>query len=52
MQYIRKEWGGAEEQAEERAAGHLNAKNWHDEALKVVEDTVMQPPLLTSLIYY
>jgi hypothetical protein len=42
MQYIQKAWGGAEEQAEERAAGHKNAKNWHDEALKVVEDTVFR----------
>jgi len=40
MQYIQKAWGGAEEQVEECVAGHLNAKNWHDEALKVVEDMV------------
>lgn len=42
MQYIQKAWGGAEEQAEERAAGHKSAKNWHDEALKVVEETMAE----------
>ena len=30
-------WGGAEEQEQQLAAGDHNAKNWHDEALKVVE---------------
>jgi hypothetical protein len=33
-------WGGAEEQAKERAAGNRNAKNWQDEARKLVEKTV------------
>ncbi|KIM51958.1 hypothetical protein SCLCIDRAFT_142179 [Scleroderma citrinum Foug A] len=32
-------WGGAKEQEEERAAGNPNAKNWHDEALKILEQT-------------
>lgn len=33
-------WGGTEEQEKERAAGNLNAKNWQDEARKIVEKTV------------
>lgn len=33
-------WGGAEEQAKERASGNLDAKNWQDEALKIVENYV------------
>ena len=33
-------WGGQEEQEAEIAAGNPNAKNWHDEALKVVEETM------------
>jgi hypothetical protein len=33
-------WGGPEEQAKERDTGNPNAKNWHDEALKVVETTM------------
>jgi hypothetical protein len=37
LEYIKMAWGGAAEQAEERAAGNTNAKNWQDEALKVVE---------------
>lgn len=35
-------WGGAEEQAKEIAAGNERAKNWHDEALKVVESTMQE----------
>jgi hypothetical protein len=30
-------WGGADEQAAERAMGIVDAKNWQDEALKIVE---------------
>ena len=33
-------WGGAEEQRKEREAGNPNAKDWHDEATKVVEKTM------------
>jgi hypothetical protein len=40
LDYIRLSWGGAEEQIKERAEGNRNAKNWQDEALKVVEKTV------------
>jgi hypothetical protein len=33
-------WGGAEEQTKERDKGNPDAKNWQDEALKVVEKMV------------
>ena len=33
-------WGGADEQKKEVAAGNANAKDWHDEALKMVQKTV------------
>jgi hypothetical protein len=33
-------WGGPEEQAAEIDAGRQNAKDWQDEARKVVENTV------------
>ena len=33
-------WGGAEEQAEEILAGNMDAKNWRDEAHKILETTV------------
>lgn len=32
--------GGPEEQAAEIEAGNLDAKDWHDEAKKIVERTV------------
>jgi len=33
-------WGGPKEQELEHAAGNLNAVDWHDEALKIVEKTM------------
>ncbi|KAG1752777.1 hypothetical protein EDB19DRAFT_1824207 [Suillus lakei] len=36
------QWGGFEEQAAEHAAGNLNAVDWCDEALKVVESTMTE----------
>ena len=52
--YIKLAWGGAEEQAKERAAGNRQAKNWQDEARKVVEVEVMHhrhsPILLTDVL--
>jgi hypothetical protein len=39
LHYIKLAWGGAEEQAAERA-GDRSAKNWQEEALKIVENTV------------
>jgi hypothetical protein len=40
LTYIKLVWGGEKEQEEERAAGNQDAKNWQDEARKIVEDTV------------
>lgn len=41
LAYIKVAWGGAEEQAAEKAAGNLYAKNWQDEAQKVLETEVI-----------
>ena len=41
LAYIKLAWGGAEEQAAEKATGNLSAKNWQDEALKVLENEVL-----------
>ena len=46
LAYIKHAWGGPEEQAKEQAAGNYDAKDWQDEARKVVETTV------GSLIFY
>ena len=35
-------WGGPEEQEKECAAGNPNAKNWYDEALKIIECTIQE----------
>jgi hypothetical protein len=40
LQYIQLAWGGEEGQAEERAVGNRDAKNWQDEARKILEDTM------------
>jgi len=40
LAYIKLSWGGPEEQAAEIAAGNLAAKDWQDEAKKIVENTV------------
>jgi hypothetical protein len=40
LQYIKLAWGGAEEQAIEREAGNRNAKNWQEEAKRIVEGAV------------
>ena len=40
LAYIKLNWGGPEEKAAEIAAGNLDAKDWHDEARKIVENTV------------
>jgi hypothetical protein len=40
LAYIKISWGGPKEQAAEIAKGNPTAKDWHDEARKVVEDTV------------
>ena len=33
-------WGGAEEQEQQQAAGDPNAKNWHNKALKMIENAM------------
>ena len=35
-------WGSPEEQLKEQEAGNLHVKDWHDEALKVVEKTMAE----------
>lgn len=35
-------WGGPEEQQKEREAGNPRAKDWHDEALKIVENALVE----------
>ena len=40
LDYIKMTWGGAEKQAKERASGNSNAKNWQDEARKIIETHV------------
>ena len=40
LTYIKLTWGGPEEQAKEIAQGNPFAKDWHDEAKKIIERTV------------
>ncbi|KAF8480751.1 hypothetical protein DFH94DRAFT_629678 [Russula ochroleuca] len=40
LAYIKMAWGGPEEQAAEQAGGNADAKDWHNEALKIVEHTM------------
>jgi hypothetical protein len=40
LAYIKISWGGPDEQAAEIAAGNFDAKDWQDEARKIVEKTV------------
>jgi hypothetical protein len=40
LAYIKVAWGGPEEQAAEIAEGNLDAKDWQDEAKKILENTV------------
>jgi hypothetical protein len=40
LDYIKLSWGGAEEQELECWEGNMFAKNWQDEALKIVEKMV------------
>jgi hypothetical protein len=39
-EWFKLRWGGAKEQAEEYANGNFEAKNWQDEARKVIETMV------------
>jgi hypothetical protein len=45
LAYIELAWGGAQEQEAERRAGNQHAKNWQDEAYKILEKTVCSFPL-------
>lgn len=40
LAYIKLAWGGPVEQAKEIEAGNPFAKDWHDEARKIVDTTV------------
>jgi hypothetical protein len=40
LAYIELAWGGAKEQEAEFEAGNFSAKNWQDEARKILEKTV------------
>jgi hypothetical protein len=40
LAYIKLAWGGPVEQAAEIAVGNVDAKDWQDEARKIVERTV------------
>ncbi|KAG1872945.1 hypothetical protein DFJ58DRAFT_651609, partial [Suillus subalutaceus] len=40
LDYIKMAWGGPKEQELECTAGNLNAVDWHDEVLKIVEKTM------------
>ena len=51
LTYIKVAWGGPKEQAAEIKAGNLDAKDWQDEARKVVEKTVSLAPILPMLLY-
>ena len=50
LAYIKVQWGGPKEQAEEIEAGNPDAIDWQDEARKIVEKNVSHLfPLLTML---
>jgi len=40
LAYIKMAWGGPEERDAEIEAGNVDAKDWQDEARKIVEKTV------------
>ncbi|KIM34891.1 hypothetical protein M413DRAFT_79948 [Hebeloma cylindrosporum] len=42
LAYFKVAWGGPEEKAAEVEAGNLNAKDWQDEARKIVEKTMAE----------
>ena len=51
LAYIKLAWGGAEEQAAEKAAENIYAINWQDEAQKVLETEVLNIYLYIYLGY-
>ena len=52
MTYIKHHWGGAKEQEEPIAQGVWDAKNWQDEAMKILEAAVSHICLLFQWIEY
>ena len=49
LAYIKVAWGGPEEQAAEIRHGNLDAKDWQDEARKIIETTVSPSHSLPEL---
>jgi len=50
LSYIKLAWGGPQEQKDEREAGNLFAKNWQDEAQKILENVVRGILLLLMVL--
>ena len=50
LAYIKMAWGGPDEQAAEIEAGNPDAKDWQDEARKIVEKTVRRLFYLLEII--
>ncbi|KAG6816320.1 hypothetical protein H0H87_007006 [Tephrocybe sp. NHM501043] len=42
LNYIKMAWGGEEEQKAKRLKGNPHVKNWQDEAMKIVKQTMQQ----------
>jgi hypothetical protein len=51
LNYIKMAWGGEEERLEEVRAGNRDAKNWHQEAERIVEMAVCLPCPVTPQFY-
>jgi hypothetical protein len=52
LTYIKLVWGGLEEQEAKRKAGNPFAKNWQDEAQKILEQVVCMQSLVTAYLTY
>jgi hypothetical protein len=50
LAYIELAWGGTKEQEAEYEAGNFEAKNWQDEAQKILEKTVSNIAVLLCTI--
>jgi hypothetical protein len=50
LDYIRLTWGGAEEQAKEHAAENVDARNWHNEVIMIIETMVSNLIILINII--
>jgi hypothetical protein len=51
LAYIKLAWGGPEEQAAEIEEGNPDAKDWQDEARKIIERTVSQTIIFLTYLY-